>query len=114
MEEPSITETIGELTGRDQTLLDPEMVVGKLNRTMIGWATYFCLGPVSAAYRAVENHACKRPRQWVCAKHQVRWPGTKRFPETSVHEVGGLVRLTKRTRNFPWATSRPFLREPDA
>jgi hypothetical protein len=29
----------------------------KLNRTMIGWANYFCLGPVSKAYRAVDQHA---------------------------------------------------------
>ena len=38
------------------------LVVAKLNRTMIGWANYFCLGPVSNAYSAVENHACKRLR----------------------------------------------------
>ncbi len=25
-------------------------MVAKLNRTMIGWANYFCLGPVSNAY----------------------------------------------------------------
>jgi hypothetical protein len=29
-------------------------VTAKLNRVMIGWANYFCLGPVSKAYRAVE------------------------------------------------------------
>ena len=27
----------------------------KLNRSMIGWANYFCLGPVSKAYRAMER-----------------------------------------------------------
>ena len=100
-----ICEAISEMTGRDQTLLDQEIVVAKLNRTMIGWANYFCLGPVSKAYQAVERHAFKRLRQWLCAKHQVRWPGTKRFPKASLHEVLGLVRLTKRTSNFPWATS---------
>jgi group II intron reverse transcriptase/maturase len=100
-----ICETISEMTGRDHTLLDPEMVVAKLNRTMIGWANYFCLGPVSKAYRAVERHACKRLRQWLCAKHQVRWPGTKQFPKASLHKVQGLICLTQRTRNFPWATS---------
>ena len=42
-----ICETISEMTGRDQTLLDQELVVSKLNRTMIGWANYCCLGPVS-------------------------------------------------------------------
>jgi len=65
-----VCEAISETTGRDQTLLDQEMVVAKLNRTMIGWANYFCLGPVSNAYSAVENHACKRLRQWLCAKHK--------------------------------------------
>ena len=65
-----ICEAISEMTGRDQTLLDQEMVVAKLNRTMIGWANYFCLGPVSKAYRAVERHARKRLRQWLCAKHK--------------------------------------------
>ena len=93
------------MTGRDQTLLDQEMVVAKLNRTMIGWANYFCLGPVSNAYRAVEKHACKRLRQWLCAKHKLDWPGTKRFPKDSLTTMLGLVCLTKRTRNFPWATS---------
>jgi RNA-directed DNA polymerase len=90
-----ICEAISEMTGRDQTLLDQGMVVAKLNRTMIGWANYFCLGPVSKAYRAVERHARKRLRQWLCAKHKEAWPATKRFPEASLHDVLGLVCLTK-------------------
>src|SRR5712672_6216 len=100
-----ICEAISEMTGRDQTLLDQEIVVAKLNRTMIGWANYFCLGPVSTAYRAVEQHARKRLLQWLCAKHKLVWPAAKRFPEASLHDVLGLVCLTKRTSNLPWATS---------
>ena len=100
-----ICEAIREMTGRDQTLLDQETVVTKLNRTMVGWANYFCLGPVSKAYRAVDQHARKRLLQWLCAKHKVVWPGTKRFPQTSLHDVLGLVCLSKRTSNLPWATS---------
>jgi RNA-directed DNA polymerase len=99
-----ICETISEMTGRDQTLLDQEMVVGKLNRTMIGWENYFSPGPVSKPYRAVDQHASKRLRQWLCAKHKVVWPATKRYPEASLHEVLGLVRVTKRTSKLPWAT----------
>jgi hypothetical protein len=30
---------------------------------------------------------------------------TKQFPEAGLHDVLGLVRLTTRTRSFPWATS---------
>ena len=100
-----ICATISEMTGRDQTQLDQGLVVAKLNRTMIGWANYFCLGPVSKAYRAVDQHARKRLLQWLCAKHKVGWPGTHRFPQASLHEVLGLVCLSKRTNNFPWAPS---------
>src|SRR5216683_2983274 len=63
-----ICEAISEMTGRDQILLDQGRVVAQLNRTMIGWANYFCLGPVSKAYRAVDRHARKRLRQWLCVK----------------------------------------------
>ena len=96
---------ISDMTGRNHTLLDQEQVVAKLNRTMIGWANYFCLGPVSKAYRVVEQHARKRLRQWLCAKHQVRRPAFTQFPDAKLHDVLGLVRLTTRTSSFPWATS---------
>jgi group II intron reverse transcriptase/maturase len=100
-----LCEAISEMTGRDQILLDQGMVVAKLNRTMIGWANYFCLGPVSKAYRAVERHSRKRLRQWLCTKHSISWQATKKFSDAVLHEGLGLVRLTKRTRSFPWATS---------
>src|SRR5215467_11813613 len=90
-------------TGRNKTLLDEATVVATLNRIMVGWANYFCLGPVSKAYRAVEQHARKRLRQWLCAKYKVSWPATKRFSDATLHNVIGLVRLTQRTRDFPWA-----------
>jgi RNA-directed DNA polymerase len=66
-----ICETTSEMSGRDQTQLDQEMVVAKLNRRMIGWANYFCLGPVSTVYLAVDQHARKRLLQWLCAKHKL-------------------------------------------
>jgi RNA-directed DNA polymerase len=100
-----ICEAISEMTGREQTLLDQEPVVAKLNRTIIGWANYFCLGPVITAYRAVEQHARKRLLQCLRAKHKLVWSAAQRFPETSLHEVLGLVCLTKRTSNLPWATT---------
>lgn len=99
-----ICAAISEMTGREYTLLDQEQVVAKLNRTMIGWANYFCLGPVSKAYRGVDRHARKRLRQWLCAKHQISWQATKKFPDAMLHEVLGLIRLTKRTSSLPWAT----------
>ena len=100
-----ICETISELTGRDQILLDQEIVVERLNRVLTGWANYFCLGPVSKAYRAVDQHALKRLRQWLCAKHKVSGRATGRYPKRLLYQVLGLVRLSVRTGSFPWATS---------
>jgi group II intron reverse transcriptase/maturase len=98
-----ICEAISQETGRNKTLLAQETVIATLNRMMIGWANYFCLGPVSKAYRAVERHARKRLRQWLCAKHQLRGQATQQFPVTALHQVLGLVELTTRTSSFPWA-----------
>jgi len=100
-----ICDAISKDTGHDRTQLDHEIVVKKLNQRMNGWANYFCLGPVSKAYRAIEQHAEKRLRQWLCAKHEVAWPATKKFPPDSLYTKFGLIRLTERTRNFSWAKS---------
>jgi len=100
-----ICEAISGETGRNKTPLDQQTVVGTLNRMMIGWANYFCLGPVSKAYRVVEEHARKRLRQWLRAKHNVHGRATGCFLDADLHDVLGLVRLTTRTRSFPWATS---------
>jgi group II intron reverse transcriptase/maturase len=98
-----ICAAISNETGRNKLLLDVEEIVGKLNPMLRGWANYFHLGPVSKAYRAVDQHTRKRLRQWLCAKHRVAWPGKNRFPTASFYEVFGLVSLTERTASFPWA-----------
>jgi len=98
-----ICRAISDETGRDTVRLDPQEMVGKLNRMLIGWANYFCLGAVSKAYSAVDLHARRRLRRWLCDKHEEARPGYKRFPEASLHSVYGLVQLPDRTASLPWA-----------
>jgi RNA-directed DNA polymerase len=98
-----ICDAISERTGRHTTLLSVEIVVAQLNRMLVGWANYFCLGPVSQAYRVIDQHVCRRLRQWLCAKHQVPGQGTARFPDEHLYRDLGLQRLGPRTRNFSWA-----------
>src|ERR1700756_956555 len=100
-----ICKAISQETGRNQTQQDATTLVEALNRKINGWANYFCLGPVSTAYRAVERHARKRLRQWLCAKHKLRGQATKQFSITTLHQVLGLVELTTRTSSLPWAKS---------
>jgi group II intron reverse transcriptase/maturase len=94
---------IREMTGRSTTSLDPVTIVTKLNRTMCGWANYFCLGPVSTAYRTVDGYATMRLRLWLRTKHKLSGRANGMFPDTHLYGALGLVRLDKRTRNFPWA-----------
>jgi group II intron reverse transcriptase/maturase len=96
---------ISEMTGRRWTLMDAADRVSRLNRMLVGWANYFCLGPVSKAYRIVDRHARHRLRQWLCDKHKLRGKGISRFPDEYLEQTLGLVQLQVRTRNFPWATT---------
>ena len=98
-----ICRAISDETGRDTVWQDSKAIVERLNRLMIGWANYFCLGPVSKAYSAVDIHARTRLRRWLCDKHNEPRPAYKRFPEASLHSMFGLVQLPHRTASLPWA-----------
>jgi group II intron reverse transcriptase/maturase len=98
-----ICRAISDETGRDKVWQDSKTVVDRLNRMLIGWANYFCLGPVSKAYSAVDMHARRRLRRWLCDKHKEPRPAYQRFPEASLNSVYGLVQLPHRTANLPWA-----------
>ncbi len=99
----SICRRLSELTTRRSGLLSPEVVVARLNRLMTGWANYFTLGQVSPAYAAVDRHATRRLRQWLCRKHKVRTGKEMRFPAERLWHEYGLTRLAPRTTSFPWA-----------
>ena len=92
-----------ERTDRKTCQLDAEEMVVGLNRMLRGWANYFCLGPVSKAYRIVDQYTNRRLRRWLCSKHRVGSGGYTRFPAGYLYETLGLVALSPLTRNFPWA-----------
>lgn len=98
-----VTQRISQLTERCRLKNETTEVVGELNALLRGWGRYFCLGPVSKAYRAVDAHARHRLRQWLCRKHRVRGAGTGQFPDEHLYKTLGLVRLSQTTANLPWA-----------
>jgi group II intron reverse transcriptase/maturase len=99
----SLRDEIRELTDRRYLLAETGAVVGRLNLKLRGWSNYFCLGTVSPAYGAINWHSCNRLRRWLCAKHKVKGTGMTRYPDRSLHEVLGLVRLSGKGRSFSWA-----------
>ena len=98
-----IVDSITKETNCRRTVLKTEDVVNGLNRKLTGWANYFCLGPVSPAYNAVNAHVIQRLRRWLCKKHKVQGMGKKRYPDQYLYEQMGLVNLPTRTRDLPWA-----------
>ncbi len=93
------------MTRRRWLLLDAQSRVARINRLLLGWSNYFCLGPVSKAYRSVDRHASRRLRLWLRAKHKVQGSGIARFPDAYLYQNLGLIRLQERTRSFPWANA---------
>ena len=75
-------------------------MVARLNRLVGGWASYFCLGTVTAAYRKVTAHARHRLRQWLVRKHKVRGSRWSRFSDHYLYRVLGLLRLQRRPASF--------------
>jgi hypothetical protein len=108
-----ICRAVSEEPERRTTQLDSKTLVGKLNRMMTGWANYFCRGPVSKAYDAVDRHAKKRLRQWLCTKHKVPWPSQELSGGISVRRVRtGL--LSQADQQLSAGESVSLFREPDA
>ena len=99
----SICRRVSELTTPRSGLLSPKEIVTRLNRLLTGWANYFTLGQVSPAYAAIDRHATRRLRQWLCRKHKVRAGKYVRFPHERLRQEYGLTHLGPRTASFPWA-----------
>lgn len=80
-------------------------IVRKFNEMLLGWANYFRLGTLSAAYRAVMNHARRRLRQWLGRKNGGRvW--VSRCPDSYLHAKLELIDLAqvRKLRRVSWAT----------
>lgn len=88
-----ICEAVSDVTTRKSAGRSEEETVGRINEKLRGWANYFRLGTVDAAYRAVMQHARDRLRQWLGRKRGERvW--ASRCPDTHLHAELGLIDLT--------------------
>src|SRR5713101_184154 len=98
-----LIDKIGTQTDQRMTWLDATQMVERLNDTLVGWANYFRLGPVSKAYQAIDAYTTARLRRWLCKKHKKRTGGYKCYSDQYLYQQLGLVCLPNLTKRLPWA-----------
>ncbi len=69
-----------------------------LNRLLRGWANYFRMGTIIAAYESVDQYAFLRLPQWWRGKHNGRKRRNARFSYEYMYRGLGLVQLHKLPR----------------
>ena len=102
----AICHKISAATCSQTTYRTPAEQVTKLNQLLIGWATYFRIGYVTAAWRRVQQHACRRLRWWLRRKHKEKAGHGAQYPDMQLYELWGLANLVRCVRRLPlWASA---------
>jgi len=96
-----LCDKITGLTGRERGYLSEVEMAGELNLVLSGWANYFCMGPVSGAYRKINSHVRWRFRQWWEAKHKVHIPDPRFHWSLWLEQTYGLLELKWDSSRLP-------------
>jgi RNA-directed DNA polymerase len=82
-------------TATSTTWRETTALVGRVNRTLRGWANYFQLGSVGSANRALDSYAATRLRRWLRHKYKVRRRKGGSYTLPYLYGYFGLPRLAR-------------------
>jgi RNA-directed DNA polymerase len=100
----AVCNKVREATSGSTVWRDEGEEVARLNQLLLGWANYFRIGYVTAAWKVVQQHACRRLRRWLRRKHREKAGRGQRYPDVQLYEKYGLVELVRAVRRIPlWA-----------
>ena len=101
----AICQRISQATRGSTTCWAEAEQVAQLNRLLSGWANYFRIGSVTRAWQVVQQHACRRLRQWLWRKHKGGRGCGEQYPDLQLYERWGLINLRRQVPLRPlWAT----------
>jgi RNA-directed DNA polymerase len=91
----------------DSSIVAPwDVVRGRMNRLLRGWATYFAYGTRLMAYRAADNHVYDAVRGFLTRRHKVPSRGTRQFSNDIVFGKLGVLRLRRMHIGAPPTAAR--------
>jgi group II intron reverse transcriptase/maturase len=94
---------IHQATTRQWLWKSPEDQARELNRLLVGWANYFCVGSIHYAFGSMDCYVFQRLRQWWCRKHEARNRRDARFSSRYLYQELGVVQLRDFCRRRSWA-----------
>jgi RNA-directed DNA polymerase len=91
-----LRERLHEETIRKWLWKSPEEMARSINRLLVGWSNYFCVGTIQRAWASVDHYVFQRLRQWWCRKYRIRNRRDPRFSVRYLYQQMGVVRLRAR------------------
>ena len=93
-----------QITSRQRTFASVEAIVAEMNQSLLGWSEYYRHTASARRFRKVQEHACRRLRRFILAKHGKRHrSGIWGLPEKVLHERYRLVDIGTNRVQYRWA-----------
>lgn len=90
----SIKDRVSAATYRSTLHQDLDQLLLRLNRMLVGWATYFRHGVSKATFNAIDSHAWSRIAGWLRRKRRIGRSALRRFCDRGWRFAGPQVAFT--------------------